>query len=148
MNNLKAKVAYLQGLSNGLEENPTSKEGKLLREIIDALDDFADSVGNLEGYVRSVDEDLQYLEDEVYENGAAGSGGDDQYLEVECPRCGETVCFDSAILEDDDLIEVTCPECEEVVFVNDENYASRNEPGALEDKADVVQMLNTDDEDI
>lgn len=144
MNSLKAKVAYLQGLSNGLEEAPASKEGKLLKEIINTLDEFADSVGDLEGYVESIDEDLQYLEDEIYENGAAGS--DD--LEVECPRCGETVCFDSAILEDDDLIEVTCPECNEVVFTNDGDSSLKNMPAVIEGEVGTGRALNTTEEDI
>jgi ribosomal protein S27E len=148
MNNLKAKVAYLQGLSNGLGGEPADKEGKLLKEIIDTLDEFADSVDGLEGYMKSIDEDLQRLESEIYENGVAGPDAEDQYLEVECPGCGETVCFDHAILEDDDLIEITCPECDEVVFVNDEDYASKNEPDALDDKAAVGRILNVNDEDI
>ena len=46
MNDLKSRVAYLQGLSTGLELGE-SKEGKLLRGIIDVLDEFADTVGNL-----------------------------------------------------------------------------------------------------
>ncbi|RJQ30611.1 MAG: AraC family transcriptional regulator [Peptococcaceae bacterium] len=147
MNNLKAKVAYLQGLSNGLGGESADKEGKLLKEIINTLSEFANSVDSLEGYVESIDEDLQHLESEIYEDGVAGEGAEGQYLEAECPGCGETVCFDSAILEDDDLIEITCPECDEVVFVNDEDYLSKNKPDALDDKA-AARILNVNDEDI
>jgi hypothetical protein len=34
---------------------------------------------------------------------------DEEYFEVECPSCGETVCFDSTI----DPEELTCPSCGE-----------------------------------
>lgn len=140
MNDLKARVAYLQGLSAGLDLNAESKEGKLLNGIIEILDEFADSVGDLEeaqeqleDYLESIDEDLNHLEDEIYEDDIVdqcGCGGD--YLEVECPRCAETVCFDSDILEDDDIVEVTCPNCDEVVFVNDDSYQAAGEPEMLQ----------------
>lgn len=130
MNDLKTRVAYLQGLSAGLEVSEESKEGKLLSGIIEVLNDFADSFGELEeaqeqleDYLESIDEDLYQLEDEIYDEDAVdhdACGGD--YLEVDCPRCGETVCFDSDIVEDDDIVEVTCPNCDEVVFVNDDNF--------------------------
>ena len=74
MNDLKTRVAYLQGLSAGLEFNADSKEGRLLKGIIDVLDEFADSVGDLEeaqeqleDYLESIDEDLYHLEDEIYD---------------------------------------------------------------------------------
>lgn len=122
---LKAKVAYLQGMSAGLDLSQDSKEGRLLKGIIEVLDEFAQTVGGLEegqeqleDYVESLDEDLYHLEDDFYEDDACKEG---EYLEVDCPKCGETVCFDSDILEDDDIVEVTCPNCDEVVFVNDDN---------------------------
>jgi predicted RNA-binding Zn-ribbon protein involved in translation (DUF1610 family) len=132
MGELKAKVAYLQGLSAGLDFDKDSKEGKLLKGIIDVLDEFAETVGTLEqgqeqleDYIESVDEDLYSLEDEYYQD----CGCNDDYLEVDCPKCGETVCFDSDILEDEDIVEVTCPNCDEVVFVNDDSYKQQdNQP--------------------
>lgn len=126
MNELKSRVAYLQGLSAGLELHADSKEGKLLNGIIQVLDEFAQTVhgleeaqDQLEDYIETIDEDLYRLEDEIFVD-EEGDFPEGDYLEAECPRCGETVCFDSDILEDDDLIEVTCPNCDEVVFVNDD----------------------------
>ncbi|TEB06648.1 hypothetical protein Psch_00180 [Pelotomaculum schinkii] len=125
MGELKAKVAYLQGMSAGLDLSQNSKEGKLLKGIIEVLDEFAETVGGLEqgqeqleDYIESIDEDLYHLEDDYYEDNTCNEG---EYLEVDCPKCGETVCFDSDILEDDDIVEVTCPNCDEVVFVNDDD---------------------------
>lgn len=137
MNDLKTRVAYLQGLSAGLDLSAESKEGKLLKGIIEVLDEFADSVGTLEeaqeqleDYLDSIDEDLYHLEDEIYEGDGTEACGE-EYIEVDCPGCGETVCFDADIVEDDDIIEVTCPNCDEVVFINDDTHQAADEPEML-----------------
>lgn len=137
MSDLRAKVAYLQGLASGLDFSAESKEGRLLHGIIDVLTDFAEEVSELadqheqlEDYVETLDEDLYELEDEVYcddqlhycdeDDDALMLDDDDDFVEVDCPGCGETVMFNSDILEDDDVIEVICPNCDEIVFINDE----------------------------
>ena len=121
METLRENVAYLQGLMEGIEFESDSKEGKIIRDIVDVLGNVADAVkqldmrqSELEGYLNSIDEELLELEDIVY--------GNDDFIEVECPECHELVCFDADILEDEDLIEVTCPNCDSVVFVNDAEY--------------------------
>jgi endogenous inhibitor of DNA gyrase (YacG/DUF329 family) len=115
MANMREKVAYLQGLTKGLNVSDDSSEGKILLNIIDVLGDMADEFDNvtmghedLENYVETLDEDLTELEETVYED----------YIEVECPFCHETVTFESNVLDDDDAIEVTCPHCGEVVYDN------------------------------
>ena len=81
MANIKERVAYLQGLSRGLNIRLQSDEGKLLINIINILDDMADEINNiqmgqadLETYVESMDEDLANLEEEIYD-----STGDDDF---------------------------------------------------------------------
>ena len=78
MANIKERVAYLQGLSRGLNIRLHSAEGKLLINIIDVLDDMAEEINNiqmgqadLETYVESMDEDLTDLEEEVYDSVSA-----------------------------------------------------------------------------
>lgn len=44
MANIKEKVAYLQGLTKGLNVNETSAEGKLLLNMVDVLYDMADEI--------------------------------------------------------------------------------------------------------
>ncbi len=141
MENLKSRVAYLQGLSAGLDIHSESKEGRLLSGIIEVLNDFAKTVNHLEkahdrleDYLETIDEDLYHLEDHIYdedlvENECNGAG---DYMEVECPRCGETVCFESELMEDDDVVEITCPNCDEVVFISDERFEAADEPELLE----------------
>ncbi|MBF7082109.1 AraC family transcriptional regulator [Desulfallas sp. Bu1-1] len=140
MSDLRSKVAYLQGLSNGLNLDAESKEGKILNGIIDVLGEIAESFTELEDaheqledYVETIDEDLYSLESELNDEDELG-----EYVEVDCPRCGETVLFDPGIIEDDDVIEVTCPNCDEVVFVNDDNYESADESENLEARIESV----------
>ncbi|WP_347487601.1 CD1247 N-terminal domain-containing protein [Desulfoscipio sp. XC116] len=141
MSDLKSKVAYLQGLANGMNVEADSKEGKLLGGIIDVLDEFAESFSELEesqeqleDYVETLDEDLYTLENDMHD-------GEDleEYMEVDCPRCGETVLFDPGIIEDDDIVEVTCPNCDEVVFVNDDDFEAADEPEMLHSRSRVIE---------
>ena len=118
MGNIKERVAYLQGLTQGLNVNSSSAEGKVLINIIDVLDDMAEEFNNiqmvqadLEHFVESIDEDLTDLEEEVYED-----VDDENFVEVQCPSCRETVSFASDILEEDDDVEVSCPHCGETVY--------------------------------
>ncbi|MHB1042148.1 MAG: CD1247 N-terminal domain-containing protein [Eubacteriales bacterium] len=155
MSDLKSRVAYLQGLSAGMDLHHDSKEVKLLNGIIQVLDEFAETVVDLEksheqleDYIETVDEDLYALEGDYYEDGGEGGSLEGDYLEVDCPRCGETVCFDSDVLEDDDVVEVTCPNCDEVVFVNDDTFEAESNKGVVENRAssERLQAARTVDE--
>ncbi|WP_418792343.1 CD1247 N-terminal domain-containing protein [Phosphitispora sp. TUW77] len=125
MKNTKEKIAYLQGLSQGLDVNESSREGKVLSGIILVLDDLAEQIEDieiaqedLEDYVESIDEELYDLEGDLL-------GHEDlieeDLVEVVCPKCEETVCFEADIVDDEDLIEVICPNCDEVVYINDQD---------------------------
>jgi len=120
MGNIKEKVAYLQGLTKGLDVSSQSAEGKLLLNVVNVLQDMADEIHclhigqeDLENYVETIDEDLTDLEEEVYEE-----TGEGEMVEVECPVCRETVAFEADVLDDDDMVEVTCPNCGGVVYDN------------------------------
>ena len=124
MKDLQQKVAYLQGLSDGLELDD-SREGKVIGEMLKVLEDVAEQLAFLQGqqedledYLESIDSDLADLEDDVYGE-EDDEDEDDGMVDVECPVCQEQVCCDEAILYDEDVIEVTCPSCGAVVFTND-----------------------------
>ncbi len=125
MADLRKRVAYLQGMMAGMDLGDQSREARVLSEMVGVLEDMADSLmqlsdthSTLESYVESIDQDLQELEEEIYQ----GQMKEEEMVEVECPTCHDMVCFSSDILEDDDVIEVTCPECDSVVFINDQDY--------------------------
>ncbi|GAB4266841.1 CD1247 N-terminal domain-containing protein [Thermincola ferriacetica] len=149
MTNLKKRVAYLQGLAEGMDIDDGSKEGRILAGIIDVLGEMAEQIedieaaqSDLEDYVESIDEDLYNLEGDMH-------GADiEEYMEVECPNCGQIVCFDAGIVDDEDLIEVTCPNCDEVVYVNDEEILDDTEDVVLEAGNDNRMVSSKDTEDI
>ncbi len=73
MDFLLQKVAYLQGLAEGLGVDESTKEGKLLVAIIDTLEGFSDVLSDviddqidLEEYVNFLDEDLADVEEDIY----------------------------------------------------------------------------------
>lgn len=125
MKDLKQQVSYLQGLAEGLDISRETKEGKIISHIIEVLETVTQSIEDvkarqvdLETYLESIDDDLNDLEEDFYEE----EDDDSDYVEVKCPQCNDIVCFDAAILDDDDVVEVTCPRCNEVVFINDGSY--------------------------
>lgn len=146
MNDVSLKVNYLKGLLEGLDVKEDSKEGKVYTAITNILEEIADEISELqvsqdelEDYIESIDEDLQILEEEVYEENECCCTDEDElddedYIEVVCPDCGDTVCFEADILNDEDLIEVTCPNCDAVVFVNDEDVEQAEELNDDEDE--------------
>ena len=132
---LGEKAAYIQGLADGVELDETTKEGKLIAALIDLVGDMADAIEALEDdvdtlgdYVEELDEDLGSVEELLYDeeddddfdddfecdgNCCECDGdcelADEDFFEVECPACGELICFDGSI----DPEELACPACGE-----------------------------------
>ena len=113
------KVAYLKGLAEGLGIEEDSKEGKLLKAVMDVLADLAVSVEDLEDYtaelteqVDAIDEDLDALENDFYDDECDCDGDEDEeaYYDVCCPNCNEEFCVD-----EETLLEggIECPGCGE-----------------------------------
>lgn len=113
------KVAYLKGLAEGMNLDSKSKEGKLLLAVIDVLDDMALEIldmqelqMDLEAGLDAVSEDLEDLEDALYED----EDEDDEEEEEDdcyattCPSCEEEIYFDESVLEDGEVICHNCGE--------------------------------------
>ncbi len=73
MDQLFDKIAYIKGLSDGLDISEDTKEGKLLVKIVDILDEMVSAIDDLyvaneqmEEYIEFIDEDLSDLEEEVF----------------------------------------------------------------------------------
>lgn len=112
------KVAYIKGLLEGLSLDESKPETKVIKAIVEALDDIAltaadteERVENLEGYCDELDDDLAVLEDEVYGDVDDGDYDDEDegVICVECPNCGEEVCLDDSM----DFDKIKCPACGE-----------------------------------
>lgn len=115
------KVAYLKGLVEGLGVDDATKEGRIIKAIVEVLDDIALSVSDMEDglseiseQVDAIDEDLEDLEkdfygDEDYDDDEYDDD-DTDYYEVTCPKCGEKVYLDEDLISDG---ETNCPNCGE-----------------------------------
>ena len=130
---LNEKAAYIKGLADGLELDKTTKEGKLIDALIDIVSELTDAIydidedlDTLNDYIEEIDEDLGAVEELLYDDDCDCDDececdgdcdwcdedcelADEDYFEVECPSCGETICFDGTI----DPEELACPACGE-----------------------------------
>lgn len=134
------KIAYLKGLLDGQEIDKSSKEGKALYAICDALDEMVkyteeleDRVAELEELCDILDEDLGEMEERLLEDDDEDDNGcgscnacsdfedlydDDEEYETICPTCGKCILLDESTLEEG---ETVCPNCgEELEFDFDE----------------------------
>ncbi len=116
------KIAYISGLTEGLDLDKTTKEGKILAAVIELLEDITEEICDIEDacddmseQLDAVDEDLSRLEDIVYEDDCdcdcdcdCGCCDDDELYEIECPNCHDTIYLDEDMLEDEGI---ECPNC-------------------------------------
>ncbi len=126
---LMEKVAYLKGMVDMAEFDPAAKETKVLRALIDAVDEMAQTVAELVEansqmceVIESLDEDLSEVENDLYgeddeDEDDYGYDEDDDseeedIYEVTCPSCGKTFDVDEAMLDEG---EINCPACGELL---------------------------------
>ncbi len=116
------KVAYMKGLAEGIGLDVKSKEGKLLKVMMDILDDVAlelqdirDEQGDLEEGLDAVSEDLADVESFLFDQEDEDEEEEDgEVYQTTCPNCDEEIFFDETILEDGSVL---CPNCgEELEF--------------------------------
>ena len=119
MSYLTEKMAYISGLAEGLDIDETTKEGKLLMALVEAVADIADEIAEMEeiqdemqSQLDEVDEDLAEIEDIFYEDEDEDFDEDEEFS-VECPNCGDLIYLDLESLEDCD--KITCPGCNEEI---------------------------------
>ena len=132
---IKEKVAYLQGLADGLGLDSESKEGKLISVIIDTLSDMANEISSLDENsldlaeeIDAISDDLASLEEFLYDEelddeddyddfmdfdddegcGCTFCGGGNFSYEIECPDCGADIEIDDSNLVDGSVV---CPSC-------------------------------------
>lgn len=120
MSYLTEKMAYIGGLAEGLDIDETTKEGKLLMALVEAISDIADEIDEIEEYqdemqaqLDEVDEDLAEIEDIFYED--EDDFEEDDEFSVECPNCGDLIYLDLETLENCD--KITCPGCNEEIEI-------------------------------
>lgn len=120
---LTEKVAYLKGLAAGLDLDKDTKEAKIFDAMFDILEDMALTISDIdedlsacEDLVDAIDEDLDELEEYIfededfYDDDDCCCCDDEELYEIECPLCGEEILLDDEML-DEEIIE--CPGCGE-----------------------------------
>ena len=133
---ISENAAYIKGLFEGYELDKASKEGRIISELLTLVADMADKINALEAdnkelheYVEELDHDLGELEEEVYfydededeyddyddlndfDDEEFDEDLEDGYYEIECPSCGDIVCFDESL----DVEDLVCPACGEKI---------------------------------
>ena len=128
-------AAYIKGAFDFSDIDKNSAEGKIIGELLTLVADMADKINALEAdnkelheYVEELDHDLGEVEEEVYfydededyddygdlnddDDYDDFDGEDGEYYEIECPSCGDIVCFDESI----DVEDLVCPACGEKI---------------------------------
>lgn len=115
-------LGYLKGLMDGLELDPNKKETKVIKAIVDVLenlsidvDDMTQGLELVGEQIDAVDEDLADLEDFVYDEDDCDCDcccDEEDEFEVECPTCKEIITVDEETVMQG---KFECPNCGEVL---------------------------------
>ena len=122
MSRISEKVAYLDGLMEGLNIQE-DKYAKIFTAIVDALDlvaeeisDHEDTLADLDDSVEEIFENLDEYDDFLYgdeDEEEEDEFDEDDFFEIVCPNCGETIYFDQDMLDTPDGL--ICPNCNEPI---------------------------------
>jgi ribosomal protein S27E len=126
---VKERIAYVRGLIEGSDFCGADTQARTIWEnLLLICDELAETVEKLDTsqretdeYVEAIDNDLADLESEIYgydgddDEDEDSAAADEHLVEMECPRCGEEVCFEEDFLYDAD-VEISCPACGGVVY--------------------------------
>ena len=137
---LSEKAAYLKGLMDGIKLDTEKDENRLLKAVVDLLQDMAVSIDDLEDNAIAVSDELDEIEENLdaideflmdededdyddedymdYDDEDVDLGddefdyGEDAVYEVTCPKCGEVHQF-----TEKDLLEGSkpCSKCGELL---------------------------------
>lgn len=126
---LTKKAAYVKGLLDGLELDPKDKQTKVLKALVELVNEMAEEISQLEqsyddvcDQIDAIDEDLSGVEDMLYEEydgedescdcSYCSNGSDETAYEVVCPTCGTAIGLSEDSLNDGGI---ECPNCGETL---------------------------------
>ena len=141
---LSEKSAYLKGLMDGLQMDADKPEVKMIRAIVDMLEDVGFAIADVEENARTVSDELDLIEEELDTLGSIVFDEDDEYdddfdygdalYEVKCPKCGEQLVIDEDLLEEG---FTDCPSCgERLEFDTDDLEEFEFDDGASDGDSD------------
>lgn len=156
MMTLTEKAAYIKGLVDGLELDESTKEAKIIKALVDIVDDItlsladaeddiavlADEIDEIEEHLNAVDVDLAEVEDILYEEYEDDDDFDDDFdCDFDCDSCDGCDEYDDAF-----EYEVECPDCGEV-FCFDESVFEDDEPLTCPNCGMVIDEIEIEDEE-
>lgn len=121
---LSEKAAYIQGLAEGLGLDEDKKDVKVIKALLDLVQEMTEKIGELDDdmdqaydELDAIDEDLTDIEDYLWDDDE-DEEDEDEYdedfdgplYEITCPKCGAVTCVTEEMLEGGDL---SCESCGE-----------------------------------
>ncbi|MBO4326410.1 MAG: hypothetical protein J5950_03985 [Clostridia bacterium] len=113
MGYLAERVNYVKGLMEGMKFDTSTDEGKLIKALLDIVEDIVISAEDLEDtqdqivdVIDEYEERISDLEDEIFED----SYDEDIDEPLTCPECGADLDFDELGI-DESVDSFRCPEC-------------------------------------
>ena len=112
---LSERAAYLKGILEGMnnEDKVISLMADILRDMALEIEDHQDQIDEICEAVDSIDEDLEQLAEDFYEDDGESDFEDDDEEDFD-----EDYPEDEELFDDDDLYELTCPTCGDTVCIN------------------------------
>ena len=155
---LTEKMSYLKGYIDGIDLDTTTKEGKILANVADVMQEMVAYIEDLQGQVDELtelceilDEDLGSVEEDFYDFDEDEEDDDDcecddddfddydfddedddeELYEVVCPTCGDSILLDSGMLDEGSM---ACPNCGENLEFDLDDIAMEDIEDTLEDE--------------
>ena len=129
---LAEKAAYLKGLMDGIKLDTEKDENRLLKAVVDLLQDMAVSIDDLEDNAIAVSDELDEIEenldaiDEFLMDEDDDDYDDDDYMDYDDDEYD--LGDDDFDYDEDPVYEVTCPKCGEVHQFSEKDLLEGSKP--------------------
>ena len=131
---LSEKAAYLKGLMDGIKLDTEKDENRLLKAVVDLLQDMAVSIDDLEDNAIAVSDELDEIEENLdaideflmdYDEDDEDDYYDDDFDDEDFDYDLGDDDFD---FDEDPVYEVTCPKCGEVHQFSEKDLLEGSKP--------------------
>ena len=129
---LSEKAAYLKGLMDGIKLDTEKDENRLLKAVVDLLQDMAVSIDDLEDNAIAVSDELDEIEENLDAIDEFLMDEDDDYDDEFDDDFDEDFDYDLGDedfdFDEDPVYEVTCPKCGEVHQFSEKDLMEGSKP--------------------
>ena len=125
---LAEKAAYLKGLMDGIKLDTEKDENRLLKAVVDLLQDMAVSIDDLEDNAIAVSDELDEIEENLDAIDAFLMDEDDEDDEDFDDDLDYDFGDDDFEYDEDPIYEVTCPKCGTVHQFSEKDLLEGSKP--------------------